>query len=128
MPDLNELESSQAVKLVGATGLGDEQEFANVTPNNDLQTADILNVAAADTVVALTTTPVQIRVGGTNLADRKYVILEALSTRVKWGFSSGTQSFDIFKSQLIMVPVGENVTVWARVSSGTGSIAVGELS
>lgn len=128
MPDLNEAQSSQSVKVVGATGTGSEANFAAVTPNNDFQTADILNNSAADTVVNLTTSASAIRTGVANLANRKYVVLEALSTNVKWGFSSGSQSFDLFKSQLIMIPTGPNVTIWARVTTGTGQIAVGELS
>lgn len=124
MPDLTQIESSQSVKVAG----GNEESYASVSPNNDLFTRDILNVSALDSVINLTTSPTELKVGISNLSERKYVIMEALSNNVKWGFSSGTQSFDLFKSQLLMVPTGASISIWARMSSGTGQIAFGELS
>ena len=48
--------------------------------------------------------------------------------QVKTAFSNTTQSFDLFKNQLIMVPVGPNTQIWFKVTSSTGSVAFGELS
>jgi hypothetical protein len=99
-----------------------------VTPNQDLGTSDLMTTSALDGAVALTTTPVAIRVGGANLANRKYVIIEGLSTNIKWGFSNTTTTFDIFKDQILMIPIGPGVTLWAKVTAATGSIGIGELA
>lgn len=112
-------------KIIDGSGSGSK---ASVSVNKDLGVSDVLGTSGLDTIINLTTTPVEGIVGGSALANRKYFIMEALSTNVKWGFSNTTQSFDLFKSQLIMVPVGPGVHIWFKVSSATGSVAIGELS
>lgn len=128
MADLSELQAAGATKVVGSNTSGVETNAAKVSSNQDLGTSDILDSGGVDAIVALTTTPVQLKVGASALANRKYMVIEALSTNVVWGFSNTTQSFDIFKSQLIMIPVGPNTQVWAKMSTGTGNIAVGEVA
>jgi hypothetical protein len=128
MADLTDIQSASTTKIVGSDQTGVETVPAKVSANQDLGTSDILDAGGIDAVIALTTTPVQLKVGATTLANRKYMVIEALDTNVKWGFSNTTQSFDLFKSQLIMIPVGPNTQVWAKMSTGTGSIAVGELA
>lgn len=128
MADIQDIDAAQTVKVVGSDPTGVEETPVSSTPNGELKIADTHNNGGADTVINLTTTPVEGKVGVTVQANRKYVIMEALTTRVKWGFSSSTQNFDLFKSQLIMVPIGENTEIWFSVSSGTGSIAFAELS
>jgi hypothetical protein len=66
--------------------------------------------------------------GITPKANRKYFIMEALDNNVKWGFSASTQNFDLFKSQLIMIPVGPNTTVYFKMTTGTGQVVIGEVS
>lgn len=112
------------IKLSGSA----VDNFVEVSANKDLFVGDILNSSAVDTILNLTTTSVAVRVGANNLADRKHVILEGLSNNIKWGFSSSSQSFDLFKSQCILLPVGDMITIWARVTTGTGELSVGELS
>lgn len=106
--------------------LTDGTNVAKVTTTLDLQTDDRINTSAVDTVLALTTAPAIVKVGGSVLTERKYVILEGLSINIKWGFSNSTQSFDLFKNQLLMVPVGPNVNIWMKVTTGTGSAGIAE--
>jgi hypothetical protein len=121
--------NSTPIKIVGASNTTQEEtNIAKVSPNQDLGTSDILDNGGADTVLNLTTTPIQGIVSGGARANRKYFIMEALTTNVKWGFTNSTQSFDLFKSQLIMVPVGPNTQIWFRVTTGTGQVAIGEVS
>jgi hypothetical protein len=123
-----ELETSQAIKIAGAAANGNETFFVDATPNGELSSADILNHGGVDKVLSLTTSPVIGIVGVTVKANRKYFIMEALTNNVKWGFSVSTQSFDLFKSQLIMLPVGQDTTIYFKVSTGTGEVAIGEVS
>lgn len=128
MGDINDIEAAQSVKIIGSQADGTEQTPVGSTVNRELLASDTANSpgGGVDTVLALTTTPSEGKVGGTPKSDRKYVIMEALSTNVKWGFSNSTQSFDLFKSQLVIFPAGPNTTIWFKVSAGTGSVAFGE--
>jgi hypothetical protein len=131
MADLIDKNSALPIKIIGADTLGAETVPAKVSPNQDLGTADVLNNGGLDLVLALTTTP---KLGVVNVdgitakADRKYFLMQALDQNIKWGFTNTTQSFDIFKSQLVMVPCGPNTQIWFKMASGTGSIAIGEVS
>lgn len=121
--------NSTPIKIVGANNTTQEEtNIAKVSPNQDLGTSDILDNGGTDTVLNLTTTPVEGRVGAAARANRKYFIMEALTNNVKWGFSNSTQSFDLFKSQLIMIPCGPNTKIWFRVTAGTGQVAIAEVS
>jgi hypothetical protein len=128
MADLNDVNSAQAVKVIGSNSSGVETTPVKSSLNGELGTSDILDNGGLDTVLALTTTAVEGKVAGAAKANRKYFIMEALDNNVKWGFSNTTQSFDLFKSQLIMVPCGPNTQIWFKMSSGTGNVAIGEVS
>jgi hypothetical protein len=122
--DFDDISNADPSLVVGH----DKAYAAKVSPNRDLGTSDVLDCGGLDTVLSLTTSPVEGRVGASAKANRKYFIMEALTTNVKWGFSNSTQSFDLFKSQLIMVPVGPNTQLWFKVSTGTGQVAIAEVS
>jgi len=129
MGDLGEEQSSDTLKLIGSNQDGSETNFAGVSSTQEVYIRDTHDNGGLDTILTLDdVTPVEGMVSTAKKANRKYVIMEALSTGVKWGFSNSTQSFDLFKSQLIMVPIGENTEIWFIMSSGTGSVAFGELS
>jgi hypothetical protein len=128
MADLNSIESASTTKIVGADTSGVETTPVKVSPNQDLGTSDILTIAATSGTLALTTVASEGKVGASPLVNRKYFIMEALDTNVKWGFSSGSQPFDLFKSQLIMIPMGPGISVWFKMSTGTGNVAIAELS
>lgn len=128
MADLSDLQAAQATKIVGSDTSGVETNAAKVSPNQDLGTSDVLTTAAVTATLALTTAATEGKVGASALANRKYFIMEALNTNVKWGFSSGSQPFDLFKSQLIMVPAGPGISFWFKMSTGTGNVVIAELS
>ncbi len=129
MADLNEKEASSSSKIVGADSTGNETDYAIVTSNQELAIRDTHDNGGLDTILSLDAiTAVEGKVGALPKAERKYIIMEALDTNIKWGFSNTTQSFDLFKSQLIMVPVGPNTEIWFIMSTGTGQVAFGELS
>jgi hypothetical protein len=106
----------------------DENNIANVSDNKEISIRDTHDFGGLDTILNLTTTPIEGKVGANPKALRKYVVMEALSTNVVWGFTNSTQSFDLFKSQLIMIPVGPATQIWYKVTSATGQVAFGEIS
>ena len=121
IPDLVHTKDSVAV----GNGVGD---IVGVNANKEFYIRDTHDNGGLDIIIPLTTAPVEGKVGVSPKTLRKYVIMQALSTNVVWGFSNVTQSFDLFKDQLIMVPVGENTQIWFKMKSATGSVAFGELS
>jgi len=129
MADIQDIDAAQTVKVVGSDLTGVEETPVSSTPNGELKIADTHNNGGQDVTISITSgSPVELKVSATRLANRKYVIMEALNTGVKWGFSSSTQSFDLFKSQLIMVPIGENTEIWFDCQSGTKQVAIAELA
>lgn len=79
-----------------------------------------------DTILSLTTTAVEVKVGAQIINNRKLIIMQALSNNVKWGFSQNSQSFDLFRNQSLTIDA-RSVRIWVRVSSGTGSVAIAEV-
>jgi len=128
MTDLTELQASETVKVAGTDANGKETNYIGASKNNEVFIRDTHDNGGLDKVITLTTTPVEGKVGVVRKLERKYVIIEALSKNIVWGFSNTSQSFDLFKSQLIMVPIGENTQIWFRTTVGAGQVAFGELS
>lgn len=125
MADLSQSEATQAISIYGLDSAGTETSPVRATTNQDLGAVDTVNTSALSIQIALTTTAVELKVGGSRLAERKYIWIEALSNNVKWGFDPAQCVFDVFKSQLFSFPIGD-VAIYARMSSGTGDIAFGE--
>jgi len=129
MGDISDVQATEAKRLVGADPVtGDETTPIGSTTDGEIWIRDTHNNGGLDTVIALTTTAVEGKVGVTRRTNRKYVIIEALDTNIVWGFSNTTQSFDLFKSQLIMIPIGEDTEIWFKMRVGTGNVAFAELS
>lgn len=124
MGDASRERASSVNRITGQ----DENNVAIVTINSEVAIRDTHDNGGLDTIIALTTTPIEGKVSSSAKTERKYIIMEALTKNVKWGFSNSTQSFDLFKSQLIMVPIGANTDIWLKTTTGSGSVAFAELS
>jgi len=86
---------------------------------------DIINQPGVNTILPLTTIAIEAKVGATALTNRHVVNLQALTKNVKWGYDS-TCPFDIFKDQFFALSAGDLCTIFVKVSTGVGSIVVGE--
>lgn len=101
----------------------DGTDSANISSNNDLQVTDILNVSAVYGTVSITTTASELKVGGSVLANRKYIIIQPRANNLYIGFNSSVTTangMQVFKNQLIMIPVGPNVHVYAISDQASG--------
>lgn len=125
MPDINDIEAAQPVKLVGSSSDGTEQTPIESTELAELKVTDRINQQGEDTTISLTTSAVEARVGLAAKSDRTYVFIQALDKNVKWGFDSNCR-FDAFKNQLVVIPASENCTIFIKADSGTPSAVVGE--
>lgn len=126
MADLSSKKSAQSVKLAGANPTtGDESNFVNVDGNGNLATNDIINTQGLQGTLAIAAnTPRVVRVGGTNLANRKSVTLDNTgNATVYWGYSATTSLTDfagrIFKDQQGSWNVGPNVDIYLFCPTAT---------
>jgi len=132
LADLNELQSSGMVKLIGSDSSGGEQTPIKSSLNGDLGVADVSDSGGVEGAITVTTTATAVRVGGSNLANRK--ILTALKNSIGtvfWGYnntvttSSGTP---FVNNQFMSWAAGPNITIWMIASSGSHNVRVTEAA
>lgn len=90
MADLTENQSSQSVKISGASSAGSESYFVDASATNDLFTTDTLKAGGTQGALTVGTIAVEVKVGVSQLANRKHVTLYNNSNSViYWGLDSG---------------------------------------
>jgi hypothetical protein len=109
-------------KIVGAAGTN----TAEVTANKDLLVDDMMNTSVVATTLPLSTVGVAGRVGGSNLVNRKSFTMQGRSANIVYGFDNVTFPFTLANNQYIIRPFGANITVYFKVTTGTGSVAISE--
>jgi len=113
----------------GTVFIADENgNLVKVSENKEIRSSDILDNGGIDTDIPLTATAKELRVGTSSKALRKFIMIQALSNNVVFGFTQTSQSFQLRKIQTAILPFGPDTKIWAKVTTGTGSIAVGEVS
>lgn len=125
MADLNNIQAAGSTIIVGSDSSGLETNPVKATTLGEIQAVDVPNQTGLSGLVALTTTAVEGKVGVSTMTNRKYIEMQAISSNVKWGYDT-TCPFDLFKNQFFSLPAGENCKVYFKVSTGTGSVAIGE--
>lgn len=128
MADLSDVQAADTVKIVGSDASGVEQTPVQATTKGELVTSDVLNTASSAALKTITTTASAANVSGSNLSGRKLLIIQAQTGNIVWGFSAGLQPFTLASGASLYLSVGENVTVYLRRTTGSGSVAVAELS
>ena len=109
-------------KITGDDGLSQ----ANVNSSKEITVTDSPNLGGSSLVVNLTTTAVELKVGVNAKVNRKYILMEATSNNVLWGFTANC-IFSLKKNAFFMLPVGQNTTVFIKSSVGAATIAIGEI-
>jgi len=118
--------------IVGSDPDGTENYPVGASLNGELKTTDTIGVSAIDTILTVTTIATEGKVGVTVLPNRKYIWMQAITVPagpngfILWGFSNLSQSFKLFKDQMLCFPIGEGVQVWFKTQAGSGSVAFGE--
>lgn len=127
MSDLVGVNDTLPVRLGGvSTSSGLPDNYADVTASGDIQANDVTRAAGLDTVITLTGTAIEVKVGASRLITRKYILMNPTGNGVKWGFSSTTQSFDVFKNGFIFFPAGPNTPIWINGTAGI-TVEIGEV-
>lgn len=116
MADLDIKAASISTTLTGASTTGAESNYVNVTPNQDLQSADILNNSGTQAALTVGTTAVAVRAGGSNLTNRKSLTLHNNSLlTMYWGYTSGVTTSTgtpIVAGQFCEWSVGSGTTIY----------------
>jgi len=130
MADITEKNASGSTKIVGSDLDGNESNFTEVTANNELKNHDVfdngwlsttLNIAAGSTV--------ELKIGGSVLADRKGIFLQAKDKNITWGHSNAVTPFSAFKDQFFSLPIGDGSPVWITNNGATAAnVVIGELA
>lgn len=128
MADLTEITATQSIKIVGSSTTAVETTPVNASPNGDLFVRDILNIAVVQTLLSVSTTATECKVGGSTLSNRKILMIQVQGSGYTYGFASGSQPFDIANGSTLMLAVGPSISVWVKKASGTANVAVAELS
>lgn len=130
--DLNEIQSSGSTKVVGSDASGVEQTPVKSSANGDLSTMDLADAGGVQGVIAVTTTPVAVRVGVANLANRKRLLfINTGAVNLYWGFSNTVSSANgmiLYRNQSVADSFGPNTTIWIVTASGSGGVSVAEAA
>jgi hypothetical protein len=126
MADIGETQQSEVVRIANP----DESNLVEVSSNSEVRSVDTANNGGVDSVLTISSgATVELKVGGSARTDRKYVQIQALGTDVKWGYTISTQSFDAFKSQFFILPIGDGTTVYIKNNGGSDvDVAIAEIS
>lgn len=129
------LDTENDAELVKAiiTGKRADGQFDTVkqTNNNEQQTADIVDAGGVSGVIAVVNTAIAIRVGGSNLANRKRLMFSNVGAAVLyWGYSNAVtgsaNGMPLFRNQSVSDSWGPNTTIWVICPTGSGSLFVAE--
>lgn len=116
--------------------LTDGTNNAGVSANGDLKATDVWNVSSASGNIAVTTSAVRIKVGASELTNRKVFYIQPQDGAVWIGASSSVSStignanagIKIAKMQIFPMIFTANVQTWMVTNSGTTNVAVFEGS
>jgi hypothetical protein len=132
MGDLPTKKRTEPTRLVGADpSTGDETNFQGVTANNDAMVVDKVNTDGVEAELTVGTTAVPIRVGGSNLANRKVVTAQPKDNQIYWGWTSSvttTTGTRIFKNQFVQWKVGATKDVYLIANAAGKNVSITEGS
>lgn len=81
--------------------------------------------------LSVTTTPAELKVGGSVLDERKVVTLQPLDDDVYFGYDnsvSSTTGIKVFKGQHFPLEAGPELTVYIVAASGTVDVRISEVA
>lgn len=133
MADLSDLQAAESVKIVGSNSSGIETNPVKVSSNQDLGTSDIVDTSGVYGQLTVGTTAIQLKVGISNLSNRKLVTLDNTSnTTIYWAYDSSvttsTYAGRILKDQQASWSIGSNLSIYLIAASAGNIIRISEAS
>ena len=92
---------------------------------------DVATDSLLETVLTVTATPVEAKVGATALTNRiLLVIYNSANQKVYWGTSTvtPTSGIPIYKKQTFFLPTDENVPIYLCLTTGSSSVHIKEFA
>lgn len=92
---------------------------------------DVLNREGVYTELTVGLTAVELKVGGSVITKRQAVTMQPRDNNIYWGYSNSvttTTGTQLFKNQFIMLPIGEEVSVWLIADGAGKKVRIGELA
>lgn len=130
MADLTDLQASGTVKVVGASSSGLEGTPVKSSLNGDLGVSDIVDNGGLHGSLSVSTTAVAVRVGASNLVNRKVLMFHNNGTgTLYWGYNNTVNSSNgmpLKKDQFCVGDWGPGTTIYIIASSGTHNLRVNE--
>lgn len=132
MADISDIQSALPVKVVGSDALGAEQTPVKSTGDGELRTADIIDAGGTQGAVSVSTTAVAIRVGGSNLTNRKTLTaLNNGTATIYWGYTNAVTTSTgtpFMRNQFAVWEAGPNTTIWMIAANGSHDVRVTEAA
>lgn len=130
MADLSDIQAALTVKVVGSGLTGTETTPIKSSVNGDLGVVDTMTTGGVHGTVSVSTTAIAIRVGGSNLTERKNMMFyNDGNNTIYWGYSNTvttTNGMPLMKGQSCSGDWGAGVTIFAIAASGTHTVRVNE--
>lgn len=131
MADANYIDRTAETKIVGQDSTGTGVNYVSATTNGDLQATDVANTSCVYKNVSVTTSASELKVGVSRLTARKMIVIEPLGGDIYFGYDSSiTTSNGILlkKGQIMALPIGATISVYAICASGTQDTRIQELA
>jgi hypothetical protein len=115
------------VKVKGDDGTDEGKLIGTV--DAAMKMDDVARTSALYAELTVGTSAVELKVGASALANRKYVTMRPKDNTIYFGFSNAvtsTTGMKMFKDEFYMLPVG--VAVWLIADGASKKISIGELS
>lgn len=128
MADLSDIQATDAVRIVGATSTGLEQTPVNSSLAGDMFVKDVINVSGVEGAISLSTTAVEVRVGGSRLTGRKSVTIRPTTGDIYWGFTSGvttTTGTPIYNKEFFSYGIDDAHTIYI-IATGAVNVRITE--
>jgi hypothetical protein len=130
MADLTEIQSSQAVKIIGSDATGTETTPVGANSQGELFVTDTIRVGGIEGAISVSTTAVEAKVGASLYSGRTSLTVYNNGTAtIYWGFTNAVTSSTgtpFFKNQQLVFSIEGTASIWLIAASGTHNIRVTE--
>lgn len=128
MADLSDVNAAQSIKVIGSDSSGVETTPVRSSAAGEFAVADTMNGGtSAQAVIVVGTSVVELKVGGSALANRKVLTVEPAS-KIFWGYTNTittSTGFTLNKDAVISWDASPTRPIYA-IASGNVNVKVGE--
>ncbi len=131
MADLDYKKRAEPSSIVGMDSDESETNFMGVSDNQDAYTSDKANTSAVYSELTVGTTAVEVKVGATNLANRKMLHITPKTTHIYWGYDNSVTTVTgtkLFKYTTAKFKYGPSISIWVIAATAGNKANIGEVA